>query len=57
MNDCPSAAIRQKMLKLQEELIAADLERENGAPTYTVKETVDAMREVIKQVTDRGESD
>ena len=48
---------REKMLKLQEELLAVEEDRMNGNKGYSVEEVAAMMRSVIQEASNRGEAE
>lgn len=48
---------REKMLKLREELLAAEEDRLHGTPGYSVSEVAAMMRSVIKEASGHGSAE
>ena len=49
--------VREKMLKLREELLAVEEDRIHGSKGYSVDEVAAMMRSAIKEATGRGKSE
>lgn len=54
--DIDACSRREAMLKLREELLAAEESRMHGSRGYSVDEAASMMREEIKEASGRGET-